>query len=815
MAGPHCQPPSRIKMKISYGKFNIQLCALLCELLTLTVPKVVHADLAIQQGVPAGFETISKPRETRITLYYGGELLGAFPAHFAPGKIQFDRPADIIATIPTIIDQATVAAVLAQPLDAHADLQCNAKRTENCGTLNPDVTGIIFNDSRLDAELFVNKKFLSVTDQAGTRYLPLPERKFGAVNAFTGAIGGGSNGNNNFAVSDNATYSYGEMRFNTQSTLANDGVRFDTAAATLERNGWNDTAGLFRSQSMELLSDRDIAGISVSTSTRTLLDSRKTVGNSIIVFLPRRSFVSIYREGRLYSSQNYEAGNQTVDTSELPEGAYNITLRIQEPDGQIREERRFFAKNQNLPPAGQPVYYAQAGVIRKSASDDSALPELTSNILLRAGTVQRISDDMGLSQSFLGLSDRAVSETGLFWIHSGIEMRGTVLGSTRGDAGLQFGYLQNWNTFNMSLDARKLWNADAPIPGFDAYSQSNTQVTAGAGYTVSEKITVGARANYTQNNTMPSTKSIGPYVNWQIWQHGEGILNLRADAARNDNRDEGNILLSFSYRLGDYNISSTAGATCNAAGTAPNGNLRISHDSRAPGETLLVGAGTGTDSKQQIANADADWHNNFGQFRGSVQEAFGRTGNNFSYGGNFAFNIAQTTDSFHLGGDANGRSAVIIDTVGDADTDMTIFVNGAANSVVHAGQRQVIYLSPFHNYNIHLTSKNPGLYDYNNNDRRVTLYPGNVAKLSWEINKFYVVTGHVVDAEGAPLQNALLKDSKAQIATDDKGRLQAEIAAPHILVFNKKDNMQCQVTLPKLAAPKNGVLLYKEKLVCQ
>ncbi len=65
-----------------------------------------------------------------------------------------------------------------------------SKRVEDCGTLAPDVAAIIYDQNHLAAELFLSANVLVLTDSSGTRYLPLPERKFGAVHNFTGAVNG-------------------------------------------------------------------------------------------------------------------------------------------------------------------------------------------------------------------------------------------------------------------------------------------------------------------------------------------------------------------------------------------------------------------------------------------------------------------------------------------------------------------------------------------------------------------------------------------------------------------------------------------------
>ena len=789
-------------------------CKTLLAVFLLLAAGAAHADLSVHDGVPAGFETLATPRQTVITLYYGGDVLGAVPAHFSPGLLSLDNPAALLDKLPNIADKARVGAVLAQPMATNPDLLCTARRTENCGMLAPDVAGVIFDENALTAELFINQAYLTLTDQNAMCFLPLPEQNMSSVASFSGAVNGANGQSPNYTLSNATVFSVGEAQLTTQTTASQTGLRFDTAAASVERNGWQAGGGLFRSHPMQLLSDRDMAGVSYSTSMKTRLDSQKTQGNDVIVYLPRRSYVSIYREGRLFSSQAYEAGNQRIDTSELPDGAYDITLRIQDADGTTREERRFFAKTQEIPPPDQPTYYLDAGVIRKPAGTDSTLPEVTAKPIIRAGTVERISENAAMSFSALGVRDRAIAETGAFWLGNGVKMGATALASSRGDLGVQASYIQTLGSFNAAIDARKTWMNHVPIPGFEDLSSNITQVSTTLNYALTSDFSVGARASYAKENGQTNT-SIGPYSEWRIWGAGEASLGLTVAAAHTGHQNQASALLHFSYSLGDYNVSGAGGISRDGSRTGPVGNVRLMHTDNTPGNALILGGGMSTGNGQQVISSDADWQNDFGQVRGSVQQAFGDRSSSFGYGGSFAFNASQLADEVHVGGNQAGKSAVIIETAGDADTTMKIFVNNVERSTVKIGGRQIIYLTPFHNYDIRLAPRQNALLDYESNNRRVTLYPGNVTKLRWSVNKFYVVSARIITPEGAPLADGALKESRAQVITDGNGRLQAELAAPKTLTFTVGDGDACQVALPPGVTPVNGVLLYREALVCR
>jgi outer membrane usher protein FimD/PapC len=144
---------------------------------------------------------------------------------------------------------------------------------------------------------------------------------------------------------------------------------------------------------------------------------------------------------------------------------------------------------------------------------------------------------------------------------------------------------------------------------------------------------------------------------------------------------------------------------------------------------------------------------------------------------------------------------------------MKIYVNNVERSTVKVGSRQVLYLMPFHTYDIRLAPAKNALLDYESNNKRVTLYPGNVAKLHWDINKFYVVSARIVTADDQPLVDAILQESRAQVITDKNGRMQAEMSAPKVLTFDTGNGGSCRVILP-VATATNGVLLYKEGLRC-
>ncbi len=380
--------------------------------------------------------------------------------------------------------------------------------------------------------------------------------------------------------------------------------------------------------------------------------------------------------------------------------------------------------------------------------------------------------------------------------------------------GVEAGYVHIWDKMSISGDARKSWMSHVPMPGFEDISRDNLQASGTIAYALTNDVTLGARANYSEQEASVPISSVGPYFDWRIWQKGESMLSLSGNFVNNNEGNEGNAFMQYTQRLGNYGVTTSAGQNVGGIDSGTIGNARVWRDTNNPNNNLLLGASLSADKRQKIIAADADWKSNMGQVTGTVQQAYTKNGAALGYGGNFVFGVAQNGFDVQAGGNQNDKSAVIVSVEGDAETDMKIFVNNMERSKVKIGKEQVIYLSPFHIYDIRVSPEKNGLLDYETNSKRVTLYPGNVAKLLWKVNKFYVVTAHIVSENGEPVGDAILKETRQQVVTSGKGYVQAELSAPGKLTFLKQDNSVCSVTLPDNVKPLNGVIIYNDPLLC-
>ena len=208
-------------------------------------------------------------------------------------------------------------------------------------------------------------------------------------------------------------------------------------------------------------------------------------------------------------------------------------------------------------------------MIRKLAADDATVPQLTGDPLLRVGTVRRLTDELGLSVGALGLKDRGLVESGLFWLADGAQVTATALTSSRGDLGLQAGYVQNAGRVTFAMDARDVWLSHAPLPGFNDMAGHILQGTTTIGFAFTPDTSLGFRGSYASQTGTPVTTSIGPYAEWRIWQEGESMLGLTAEMAKTAGEVQGSLLLHFSQRLGQWGVTGSGGASAGGGDDRP------------------------------------------------------------------------------------------------------------------------------------------------------------------------------------------------------------------------------------------------------
>jgi len=100
-------------------------------------------------------------------------------------------------------------------------------------------------------------------------------------------------------------------------------------------------------------------------------------------------------------------------------------------------------------------------------------------------------------------------------------------------------------------------------------------------------------------------------------------------------------------------------------------------------------------------------------------------------------------------------------------------------------------------YTVELVSRGATLVEIENPVRKVTLYPGNVAALNWDVSKLHVLFGRLLDDRGEPVANAVLRGASGLAMTNSRGHFQAEVRSSTRSLSAETREYRCPFTLPE------------------
>ena len=301
-------------------------------------------------------------------------------------------------------------------LAGHANQVCTpGANPAECGRLAPQTAGVIFDQDHFRVDLFVNPQLLAIKQAVGVQYVQRPEPGLSIVDAIGAVVSGSSGGQNFYNIQNNLIVGDGERRLRAEfSNASGFGVQADRLVMEIDKPERRYLAGAFWAPGTDLIGRRKMLGLGIETQVDTRLDKDALWGNPLVVFLAQRARVDIVRDGRVLTSRIYEAGNQSLDTRSLPNGAYEVTLQIVEAGGALREEKRFFTKNQTIAAPGQKVFFAYAGVLVDDTARSFIAP--TAIPFFQVGMARRLSPHLALDATVAATNRTVMGELGTYVI---------------------------------------------------------------------------------------------------------------------------------------------------------------------------------------------------------------------------------------------------------------------------------------------------------------------------------------------------------------------------------------------------------------
>jgi len=773
---------------------------------------------AIVVSEPEGFSDLTRERGVLVDIYFGGARRGEAMVIAAPDTVSFVDPSALLDLLPELADKRVVETAFAgRTLPANASLACSATSDRTrCGRLFPETVGVILDRDAFRLDIFFNPSLLTVHDNVAGRYLPEPEGGPSMINAIAAVFSGSSGqGSSHHSLQDQLILGWGERRIRADVSHASElGFGADRLVFEWDRPELRFSAGALWAPGDEIGGRQKLIGGGVATQVDTRLDRDAILGSPMIVYLAQRARVDVLRDGRVVHSAIYEAGNQQIDTSNLPEGSYDIILRIEEAGRPSRQERRFYTKSRRIPSLGRTDYFAFGGLLVEGRDAGSLEP--SNRPYFQAGASRRISRSWAIDGGVRATDGSASAEIGATLLTRFAQLRAVAVADLDGAVG---GILQmassGFSRLSFNLDLRHIDISDDGEAGVQPPSvgvaNSFGLALPHTTYTQAGGIVSYSRANlrflgtftYRDEESQAARYSVGPSLEWDVLRKGAMTLTVRGDLAVTERGKSG--FAGISLRLLDGRFSSTASGGVRAStisddgfGEGPVAALAGAWNANAADGELTVGAGVDHQPRMDDVVLSSEFRHPLGSLTGDFVRSDGEASRASQYSLGFQTTFAAGAGAVQVAGKTTTESLLVARVSGARARDRfeVLVDEQVAGEIVGPGPL-MLPLPAYRAYDIRIRPTGADLVAYDSSSRTVGLFPGGVTPVDWTAAPITIRFGRLVAPDDVPIARASIIGRGIWSETDDNGFFQIDAADDAELAVTLIDGRTYPLRLPR------------------
>jgi len=192
-----------------------------------------------------------------------------------------------------------------------------------------------------------------------------------------------------------------------------------------------------------------------------------------------------------------------------------------------------------------------------------------------------------------------------------------------------------------------------------------------------------------------------------------------------------------------------------------------------------------------------DWAGNSGRLRVQTERSEDNGVEFTRYNANGFTSFMVNEKSTKLGGREQSQSALLIKIDGALrDATFDVLVDGTPRGIAYPDRVTAITLRPYETYEVRLRQRGSSFVEYDQQAREVTLYPGNVVTLNWDVAELDIVFGRILDSNGNPVTDALINGVTGIATTDDVGLFQAELRRDVTELEVETQTERCDIKVP-------------------
>jgi hypothetical protein len=769
--------------------------------------------LAISVGEPEGFADLTEEQTAAGRCLLRRCPPGAKPNQRHPGSIRFTDPAAVVALLPNLSDRAGVEAALAgrQP-PANAQLACSATSDPSrMWTAQPRGGRVIFDRDHFRLEIFLNPRFLAVQENVEEAYIPSASGPGDDQPGRRGGFGDFGTPETFYNFQDSIVLASGERRLRAELNYANElGFGAERVALEWDRPGLRYSAARCWRRAARSPGGASCSGwASRARSTPGSTATRCSAARSV-VYLDQRARVDVVRDGRVLYSAIYEAGNQEIDTSSLPDGSYDIVLRIDEPG---RRRARSGASSRR---AGGSRRWADRLLRLRRGAGRGRRPRLARAFGPSLSPGRRRpprEPELGAVGWLRGQRSRRLGRDRRHLHHPLALVRAAAVADDDGTYG---GILQlmsaGTSRLSFNFDLRRI-EADSdlavpppPAAGFGtigiaasqgSYSQANGVIS----YSLANVRFMGSFA-YRDDESDRARYSIGPSVEWDVLRKGPYTLTLRGDATATERGNAGFAGIVLRVTGGHSTMTALGGGRASnlsddELGEGPVAALSGSLSRDLAGGELSLGGGYEHQPRQDNLVLSTEYRHELGTLAGDIvrSDTPGETATQYSLG--FQTTFAAGAGALEVAGKTTTESLIVARVDGARDNDrFEVLINEQLAGTIVGAAPFPIALPAYRAYDVRIRPTGEDLLAYDNSPRHIGLYPGTVARLEWTAAPVTIKFGRLVAPDGTPVRGASITGKGVWSETDDNGYFQIEAPDGVKLTVTTRDGRSFAAELP-------------------
>jgi Mat/Ecp fimbriae outer membrane usher protein len=784
----------------------------------LPIPSSVLKPAKIITTAPEGFDDLLQAQLTLMDVYFNGRLVGSSMATYTMDEIIFEEPKEVFTMLSDISQPDKVLAALSLPLPAHQSQVCFYQGQPDCGVLAPEELAVIFDESKLRVDIFINPDLQVQSVFEVDKYLPGSTSGPAMINALSLVASGGDTRDEVYTARINSIVSYENYRLlaNVESDEQND-TRLDQLSVIYEYQDMEYQLGTFRTvtQNSGFFGQRDFIGLRAQSTLSSRTDLEQVSGTRLFVFLNERSRIEAYKDGQIIDTNLYQAGNIELDTREFPQGAYSVELKIIGESGRVRNETHFFSKSLQLPPKGESLFYLELGYPEIGSIESGSLeayPIAEDESMTRLGYVTRLNDHFGLSGGYVNNSEQQSFEFGTFWLADRIDIQTNHLLTDDSETAnfLSINY-RHPNIF-VSATYREANTKFLPLvdTDFRLLPESYTQSTLNFGIPFSNSM-LNVFSRMTQREGQDSYNAIGLSWRKNIYRSGRFMLDWNIDASKEN--DDRKLLTGLTLRFSKSRFNLDSNLSYQDRNVAQQSqfneqfidkSVRVGYSN--PDSMLGVvnhSLQLNQTREQDSATIQSSLNNDYGagqvivdRQRPSSLSTDNTNANKTNYSITGRFNLVTNGDDLAFGGAKQNVAGVMLDLKSFKNDELSfaVIVNGIERTRVKAGSSTFVALEPYKSYELVLSPTGQTLVEFNDTPKQFTLYPGNVKTYHWDIEQVKVIVLQLIKNE-KPFSNSKLQDKSIYARTDDLGWVQLELKTAGTYRFKKFDGSICELLI--------------------